>query len=184
MLASALRKGSTFAGCDCGRRVAKSHLVQRPGRIAGDRKVEVEGQVHDILGSVSRRGRGLDLVEAVADEPDAVDEQPVGIALNLEVAEEGVCAEERENLIEDVVALAVRVGRLEQGQRRVRERQGVGRAAGLGSEREEREVADEAGDVRVVVEDGVVGLGEKDDVSVERSASGRHGMACLVQHRV
>jgi hypothetical protein len=147
------------------------HLVERPRRVAGNGKVEVEGQVHDVLGGVARRGRGLDLAEAVAHEPDTVDEQPVGIALNLKVAEKRVCAEEREDLVEDVVALAVRVRRLEQGQRRVGQRQRVGGAAGLGSEREEGEVADEARDVGVLVEDGVVGL--RKGASVKRSAAGR-----------
>lgn len=99
----------------------------------------------------------LDLGQAVAEEPDTVDEESVGGALYLKVAEEGVCAEERQHLVEDVVALAVRVGGLGGRQGGV-EGEGVGRAAGLGAQREEREVADEAGRVRVLVEDGVVGL--------------------------
>lgn len=133
-----------------------THLVQRPARVAGNGKVEVQRQVQHILRRLLDRGRGLDLAEAVAEEPDAVDEQAVGGALDLEVAEEGVGAEEGEDLVEDVVALRVRVGRLVGGEGDERER--VGRAAGLGPQREEGEVADEARGVGVVVEDGVVGL--------------------------
>lgn len=118
-----------------------SHLVEGKGRVARNGKVGVEGEVQDILGSIADTGAGLDLGQAVTDEPDAVDKQTVGGALDLEVAEEGVGAEEGEDLVEDVVALAVRVGRLVGGQRRVREGEGVGRTAGLCSERQEREVA-------------------------------------------
>lgn len=44
------------------------------------------------------------------------------------------------------------------GERWVGRREGVGRAAGLGAEGEEREVADEARGVGVGVKEGVVGL--------------------------
>ena len=43
----------------------------------------------------------------------------------------------------------------------------VGRTAGFGAQREEGEVADEARDVGVGVEDGVVGLDVKELVSLE-----------------
>ena len=138
------------------RRKRDSHLIQGPCGVAGDGKVGVEGDVHDILLGFAGAGLGLDLGEALADEQDAIDEEAVGVALDLKVAEEGVCAEQGEDLVEDVVALVVRVGRLVGGQRD--EREGVGGTAGLGAQGEEREVANEARSVRVVVEDGVVGL--------------------------
>jgi hypothetical protein len=136
----------------------QSYLVQRKAWISGDSKVQIQRQVHDILLGVSRRGSGLHLLQAVAQEPDSIDEEAVRGALDLEVSEEGVGAEERDGLVEDVVALAVGVGRLVGRQRRGRDGEGVGRAAGFGAQREEGKVADEAGRVGVVVEDGVVGL--------------------------
>lgn len=101
---------------------------------------------------------GADLAEALADEEDAVDEQAVGGALDLEVAEEGVGAEEREHLVEDVVRLGVRVRALAGWDRRAGLRQHVRWAPGLGAEGQQGEVADETRDVGVVVEHGVVGL--------------------------
>lgn len=77
----------------------KTDLVQRPAWITGNGKVRVEGKVRDILGSIPNVGGRLDLGQAVADEPDSVNEQPVGGSLNLEVAEEGVGAEKREDLV-------------------------------------------------------------------------------------
>lgn len=118
----------------------------------------VERQVQHILLGLLGRRRRLDLAQAVAQEPDAVDEQAIGGALDLEVAEEGVGAEEGEDLVEDVVALGVRVRGFKGGQRY--RRQGVGRTAGLCPQRQEGEVADEARRVGVIVEDGVVGLSQ------------------------
>jgi hypothetical protein len=120
---------------------SQTHLIQRPGRIAGQRKVRVERDVHDVLGGIAHSRRRLDLGEAVADEPDAVDEQAVCGALDLEVAEEGVGAEEGEDLVEDVVALAVRVGGLVRGERWRGEGECVGRATGLGAQGQKGEVA-------------------------------------------
>jgi len=120
--------------------------------------VRVQRQVLDLLAGLARASARLDLAQAVADEPDAVDQQPVGRPLDLKVAEEGVGAEEREHLVQDVVRLGVGVGRLVRGQRRVGEGEGVDGPADLGAEGEEREVADQAGGVGVGVEDGVVGL--------------------------
>lgn len=136
-----------------------TNLVQGKARIARNRKVEVQREVVDLLAGVAQAGIGLDALQAVADEPDAIHEQAVGGALDLKVAEEGVCAEEAEDLVEDVVALALDLGGLVRRQGRVREGQDVGRAAGLGAQGEEGEVADEAGRVGVRVEVGVVGLG-------------------------
>jgi hypothetical protein len=138
--------------------VAEAYLVQGEARVSGDGEIEVQRKVQDILLGVPRVGGGLDLAQAVADEPDAVHQQTVGGTLNLEVAEEGVGAEEGEDLVEDIVALTVGVGRLVGGQGWRWDRQDVGRPAGLCPEREEREVADEARRVRVRVENGVIGL--------------------------
>ncbi len=139
------------------------YLVQGPRRVTRQRKVQIQRQVHDVLLRIAHRGIRLDLRETVAQEPDAVDEEAVRRALDLKVAEKGVGAEERDDLVEDVVAVRVRVRRLGGGQWRVRERERVGRAADLGAQREQREVADEAR-VGLRVEDGVVGL-EGDGVS-------------------
>lgn len=46
---------------------------------------------------------------ALANEKDAVDKQAIGGALDLEVAEKSVGTEEREDFVELVVGLAVRV---------------------------------------------------------------------------
>ena len=135
-----------------------THLVQGPAWVARDGELQVQGQVRDILGGGPDVGAGLDLGQAVADEPDAVDEQAVGVALQLEVAEEGVCAEEGEHLVEDVVALGLGVGGLVGGQWRVGEGERVGGPAGLCAQGEQREVPDQARLVGVGVEDGIVGL--------------------------
>lgn len=134
-------------------------LIQGPRRVAGNGKVEIERQVHDILGRLPNALVGLDLAEAVADEPDAVDEQAVGRAADLKVAEEGVGSEQRQHFVQDVVAGRVRVGRLGgRRQRRIRERKRVCRAARLRPERQQWEVADQPRRVWVLVEDGIVSL--------------------------
>jgi hypothetical protein len=51
-----------------------------------------------------------DLGQAIADKPDSIDKQTVGRALNLEVSEKCVGAEESEDLVEDIVAITVGVG--------------------------------------------------------------------------
>lgn len=143
--------------------------------------MQVERQVHDLLLRVAGRGGGLDLGEAVAEEPDAVDEQAVRGALDLKVAEKRVGAEERNDLVENVVAVRVRVRRLVGGQRRARQRQRVGRAADLGAQRQEREVADEAR-LGLRVEDGVVGLAATSvstwDVGRRSQSWDRVGLGC------
>lgn len=130
--------------------------------------MQVQREVHDILLGVADGGAGLDLGETVAEEPDAVDEQAVGGALDLKVAEEGVGAEQREDLVEDVVALRVRVRALGGGQGRVRDGKGVGRAADLGAEGQQGEVANQPG-IGLRVEDGVVGLEVRKSESVSQS---------------
>lgn len=96
----------------------KANLVQRECWVSGNGKVEIQSQIVDLLAGIAGIGIGLDLGQAVAHEPDSVDEQAVSGALDLKVAEEGVCAEEAEDLIEDVVALALDLGGLVGGQRR------------------------------------------------------------------
>jgi hypothetical protein len=51
-----------------------------------------------------------DLGQAIADKPDSIDKQTVGGTLDLEVSEECVGAEEGEDLVKDIVAIAVGVG--------------------------------------------------------------------------
>jgi hypothetical protein len=143
-----------------------SYLVQRPRRVAGQRKIQIQRQVLHLLGRLAQGRVGLDLGQAVGHEPDAVHQQPVGGALDLKVAEEGVSAEQRQHLVQDVVALRVGVRRLVGGEGLVRERERVDGAADLGAEREEREVADQPGGWLGGVEDGVVGLGGCGGVSV------------------
>lgn len=109
-------------------------MVQGERGVTRDGEVEVEGGVEDVLGGVAEGVVGSDLAEALADEEDAVDEEAVGGALDLEVAEEGVGAEEGEHLVEDVVRLGVRVRALARGHGRARLRQHVGRAARLGAQ--------------------------------------------------
>ena len=82
----------------------------------------------------------LDLAQAVAHEPDTVHQQPIRRALDLKVAEESVRTEQGEHFIEDVVAFAVWVGRFEGWH--IAWGESVGGTAGLGTEREQREVAD------------------------------------------
>jgi hypothetical protein len=51
-----------------------------------------------------------DLGQAIADEPDSIDEQTIGGTLDLKVSEECVGTEEGEDLIKNIVAVAVGVG--------------------------------------------------------------------------
>ena len=83
---------------------------------------------------------GGEFGQAIGEEEDAVDEEAVGGAFDLEVAEEGVGAEEGQDFVEDVVGFRVGVdvqGGRGGGERRER----VCRATGFGSEGEEGEVA-------------------------------------------
>lgn len=52
----------------------------------------------------------LDLAQALANPKYSIDKKAVRGTLNLEVAEEGVCAEEAQDLIEGIVGLGIRVG--------------------------------------------------------------------------
>lgn len=58
--------------------------------------------------SVSPSHARLDLAQHLAHKQDAIDHDPVGRPLDLEVAEKCVCAEEGEDFIERVVRLVVR----------------------------------------------------------------------------
>ena len=72
--------------------------------VAGDGEV-VDGEGVERLGRLELTRDGLrcaDLGEAVGDEEDEDDEEAIGGAFNLEVAEEGVGAEEVEGLVDDV----------------------------------------------------------------------------------
>ena len=76
-----------------------AHLVQWPCWVTWDSKVQVQRQIHNILLCLLQRRMRPDLSQAIAHEPDSVHEQTIGGALDLEVAEEGVCAEQREYLV-------------------------------------------------------------------------------------
>lgn len=93
-------------------RYIQAYLVQRPCRITGHRKVGVQGKVRDILGGGPNVGGRLDLAEALAHEEDTVNQEAIGRTLDLEVAEEGIGTKERQSLVQDVVAIRFRVGRL------------------------------------------------------------------------
>lgn len=64
-----------------------------------------------IITNVPRAHVRLDLDKAFANPQNSIDQQAVGGTLDLEVAEEGVCAEEAEDLVQGIVGLGVRVGR-------------------------------------------------------------------------
>lgn len=71
-----------------------TYLIQRKRRVPRHSKVSIEREVRHILGRLAHIATRADLAQRLADEQDAVDKQAVGGALDLEVAEEGVCAEE------------------------------------------------------------------------------------------
>lgn len=141
-------------------------LVQREGHVTGDGEVVESGVDQGLLRSAAphhtsyspiilstgatdvmtyllrlpRRHARLDLAQTLADEQDAVDEHAVGGALDLEVPEEGIGAEEGEDLVDAVVRLAVRVDVGLVGARGQRG-EGVCGAARASAEREEGEVS-------------------------------------------
>lgn len=114
--------------------------------------MEIQRQIHHILLGILDRGSWLDFVQAVAEEPDAIDEQPVGMPLDFKIAEECVCAEQRDDLVENIVAFAIRVGRLVGRQRLRRLGQRVGGAADLCAQRQDWDVSNQPG-IGVRVED-------------------------------
>ena len=116
-------------------------LVQRKARLARQTEL-LQTQIDEELLGGARIGVALrgEFCEAVGEEEDAVDEQPVGGALDLEVAEEGVGAEEGENFVEDVVRFGVRVD-VEGGGGGGEDREREGGTAGFGAKGEEGKVA-------------------------------------------
>ena len=52
-----------------------------------------------------------DLPQTLADEQDAVNQEPIGWALDLEVPEESICAEEAQDFVEGIIGFAVRIDR-------------------------------------------------------------------------
>ena len=83
-------------------------LIQRKPRLTGYAEL-LQRAVDQRLLCGSRVHVRLHFREAVGEEENAVDEHAVGGAFDLEVAEEGVGAEEGEDLVEAVVGFAVRV---------------------------------------------------------------------------
>lgn len=83
--------------------------------------------------------RRLHLAQALGDEQRSIDEHTVGGAVDLEVAEQNIGPEERQDLVDTVVGLAVG-GHFGIGVRRER-REGVCGAASAGAEGEDGEIA-------------------------------------------
>jgi hypothetical protein len=79
-------------------------LVERECSVARNGKVCVESEVHDGLLGVSPGHLRLDLLDDFANEQDAVYQDTVGGAFDLEVAEEGVGTEQGQCLVQRVVA--------------------------------------------------------------------------------
>jgi hypothetical protein len=98
----------------------------------------------------------LDLAQTLRDPQDTIDQHTVRRPLDLEIAEQRVGPEQRERLVQNVVAFAVRV-HVELTHARRQRRKRVRRSAGLGAESGEAEVADDTG-IGVAEECGVVGL--------------------------
>ena len=83
--------------------------VEREVGVTGDGEV-VDGEGIEGLGRLElvRDGlRGADLGETIGNEEDEYDEEAIGWALNLEVAEERVGTEEVEGLIDDISRVLV-----------------------------------------------------------------------------
>ena len=78
--------------------------IQSEVSVPGDREIVHSERVEQLGGLKLARDslRRADLSKAVGDEEDEDDEETVGWALDLEVAEEGVGAEEVESLVNDI----------------------------------------------------------------------------------
>ena len=83
-------------------------LVEGEARLAGDAEL-LEGAVDEGLLSGLGVHVRLDLGQTIRHEQDAIDQHPVRGALDLEVAEERVRPEQRQDLVQAVVRLAIRV---------------------------------------------------------------------------
>ena len=83
--------------------------IQREPRVPRDRKLVDRERVKQLLrlDLARHRARRAELREAVGDEEDEHDELAVRGALDLEVAEEGVGAEEVERFVDDVRGFGV-----------------------------------------------------------------------------
>ncbi|MCJ1483904.1 hypothetical protein MMC06_004072 [Schaereria dolodes] len=119
-----------------------------------------------------------DLAQTLAHEQDPIDQQPVRRALDLEVAEKGIGAKQREHLVERVVGLRVRVD-VDGGGGGGKRGEGVCGAAGAGAQGEECDVACWWEDIRVRGVSQIGGFG------VRRIGKGEGGRGCayrLVGH--
>ena len=87
-----------------------TYLVQWPSRVSRESKMQIQRQIHHILLRILDGRVGLNFVQAVAEEPNAIDEQSIRMALDLKVSEKGVCAEQRDDLVKNIVALAIGIG--------------------------------------------------------------------------
>lgn len=114
-------------------------LVQREARLARQTEVLEREVDQALLGGLGVLRRFYSR-QAVGEEEDAVDQVAVGGALDLEVAEEDVGAEEREGFVEDVVRLRLRVD-FERVRASWERGESVGWAAGFGAQGQQREVA-------------------------------------------
>lgn len=93
--------------------------------------------------------------------------------MDLEVAEEGVCAEQAQDLVEDIVGLGVGVGR-EVGCKRGIDRERICRSTDFGAERQEGEVPYELWG-GFFIEDAVVCLDHVNIVGIGRAGPADHG---------
>ena len=78
--------------------------VERKVGVAGDGEAVHSERVEHLgrLDLAGQRARGADLGKAVRDEEDEDNEQAIGGAFDLEVAEEGVGTKEVEGLVNDI----------------------------------------------------------------------------------
>ena len=74
----------------------------------------------------------LYLSQTLADEQDAINQQPIRRALDLEIPKERVGAEQRQDLVHGIVRFRVGIGRDREREGRV-DRECVGWATGLGA---------------------------------------------------
>ena len=77
--------------------------IQREACISRNRKIGVESHSHDSLLGIAPAHARPNLGQDLLHEQNAVDQDAVGGPLDLEIAEECVCAEEEEHFIQRVV---------------------------------------------------------------------------------
>ena len=86
--------------------------VERKVGVAGDGEA-VHGERVEHLGRLDlagQRARGADLGKAVRDEEDEDNEEAIGGAFDLEVAEQGVGTEQVKGFVDNVRLIGVRLG--------------------------------------------------------------------------